>query len=183
MIAALLTRLPWLRLIGAGLIAAAVTLFVLVVADWRRLQTVERRALACEAAVTNGEPTVLNCPQAISDAATRGQRYLACDAALAGSRATSVAGPDAYTVQAACSAAVKRRDAQATALSAELSDVRGQLDAARAATTAAISRADSRAATATRKDRNAAAAINAAPRTADGRIACDDRCLRALVGN
>lgn len=155
----------------AGLVYGAVHLL----RDRDRLQGVERRGLACEAAVKAGEPTTLNCPQAISDAATRGQRYLDCDAALKGG--------DLYVVRAACSAAVKVRDAQATALAADKADLAAQLADARGQLTGALARADARHTAQLRKDRNAQAAIATAPRAADGRITCDDRCLRDLAGD
>jgi hypothetical protein len=168
-----------LRLYGAigGLL---LLLFVIAGAVWLirendRLAAVEQRGLACEAAVKNGEPTALNCPQVIADAATLADRYRQCDAALKAS--------DAYSVQAACSEQVKSRDAAATALAADLADVKARLAAERAATGAAISRATARATALNRKDRNAQAALAAAPRGADGRIRCDDQCLRALAGN
>jgi hypothetical protein len=140
-----------------------------------RLADVEQRALACEAAVKNGEPTVLNCFQAISDAATRGQRYLECDAAIK-------AG-DLYAVRAACSESVKRRDAEATTLAATVADLGRQLSDARGQLAGALNRAAARAATASRKDAHAAAAISRAAPGADGRITCDDQCLRELTGN
>lgn len=178
MIAAVLGLRGW-KLGGAiaGLLALAaiITGAVWLIRDHGRLKGVERQALACEAAVKNGEPTTTNCPQAISDAATRGQRYLDCDAAL-------VAG-DLYAVRAACSAAVKHRDAQATALAAGNRDLATQLAAARDQLTGGLARAEARHSALLRKDRNAQAVIAGAPRAADGRITCDDRCLRELTGD
>jgi hypothetical protein len=161
----------------AGLLALAAIIAgaVWLIRDHDRLREVERKALACEAAVKNGEPTTLNCPQAISNAATRGQRYLDCDAAIA-------AG-DLYATRAACSAAVKRRDAQATALAAGNRDLATQLAAARDQLTGGLARAAARNDALIRKDRNAQAVIAGAPRAADGRITCDDRCLRDLTGD
>lgn len=173
-----------------GAIAALLALIALVgslvwfVRDHDRLQGVERRALACEAAVKNGEATAtdvasstlrLNCPQAISDAATRAARYLGCDAALAKA--------DLYAVRTDCSAAVKRRDAQATALAADARDLARQLSETRGQLTGALTRAEARATTLQKRNRDAQAAIAGAPRAADGRIRCDDRCLRDLAGN
>lgn len=155
----------------AGIIAGAVWL----IRDHDRLKGVEREARACEAAVKNGEPTTTNCPQAISDGATRGQLYLDCDAAIG--------VQDLYAIRAACSAAVKRRDAQAAALAAGNADLAKQLAAARDQLTGGLARAEARHSALTRKDRNANAAISLAPRGSDGRITCDDRCLRELTGD
>lgn len=154
-----------------GIIAGAVWLL----RDRDRLQGVERRALGCEAAVKSGEAATLNCPQAISDAATRGQRFLECDAVLA--------KPDLYAVRAACSAAVKRRDAEATALAATAADLAAQLSDARGQLGAAVTRATARATISSRKGSNAAAALSTRAAGADGRILCDDQCLRDLTGN
>lgn len=161
--------------------AALLALFALVgalvwfVRDHDRLQGVERRALGCEAAVKNGEATTLNCPQAISDAATRAARYLGCDAGLA--------ARNLYAVRADCSAAVKRRDAEATAREADARNLATQLSAARGQLAGALTRAEARATVVLKRTRNAQAAIAAAPRAADGRIRCDDRCLRDLAGD
>jgi hypothetical protein len=167
-----------LRLYGA-IAGALLLLFVIggavaVLRENDRLAGVERRALACEAAVTNDEATTLNCPQVIADAATRARRYQDCDAALG--RA------DLYAVRAACSAQVKRRDAEAAALAATAADLSRQLAEARAATAGAVARATARAATVSRKDANASHAIRSRPPGADGRITCDDQCLRDLTG-
>lgn len=155
-------------------IAAIVAGLVWLIRDHDRLRSVENRALACEAAVKNGSDMTTNCPQSIADAATRARRYLACDAGMK-------AG-DLYAVRAACSAAVKLRDAQATALAADKADLAEQLDQARGRLAGAINRASTRSETLTRKDRDAIAAISGAPRAVDGRIRCDDRCLRDLAG-
>jgi hypothetical protein len=160
----------------AGLLALAGTVAGLVwlIRDHDRLQGVERRALACEAAVKNGSDWGTNCPDAIARAATLAARYRQCDAGLK-------AG-DLYAVRATCSQAVKLRDAEATALAADAADLRRQLSGARGQLAGALTRAEARHQSTTRKDRNAQAAIAGAPRAADGRIRCDDRCLRDLAG-
>jgi hypothetical protein len=159
---------------GLVVLAAIVAGLVWLIRDRDRLLGVERRALACEAAVTNGSDAATNCPQVIAQAATRAQRYLSCDAGLK-------AG-DLYAVRAACSEHVKRRDAEATALAADNADLARQLSDARGQLAGALTRADARHQSLTRKDRDAAAAIAGLPRAVDGRIRCDDRCLRQLVG-
>jgi hypothetical protein len=168
-----------LRLYGAIggllLLLSVIAGAVWLIRENDRLAAVEQRGLACEAAVKNGEPTALNCPQAISDAATRGARYLECDAALA--------KRDLYAVRATCSEHVKRRDAEATALAATAVDLSGQLSDARGHLAGALSRASARATATARKDADARHAISSRPPGADGRIHCDDQCLRDLVGN
>lgn len=176
--------LSGLRLYGAigGLL---LLLSVIAGAVWLlrendRLSTVERRALACEAAVKNAAvldvgTLTLNCPQPIADAATQADRYRQCDSALQVG--------ELYVVRAACSEFVKRRDAEATALTATVADLGRQLTDARAATAGALNRAAARASTASRKDAHAAAALSRAAPGADGRITCDDQCLRDLTGN
>lgn len=157
-------------LVIVGVIAGA----VLLIRDRERLQAVEARGVACVAAVKAGEDPTAQCPQVISDAATRSQRYLVCDAALK--------TRDLYAVRAACSEQVKLRDAQATALTADNADLARQLSDARGQLAGALTRAEARHQSTTRKDRNAQAAIAGAARAADGRIRCDDRCLRDLAG-
>lgn len=170
--------LSGIRLYGAiaGLVAllAAGAWLVSLVRDRDALAAVKARGVRCEAAIKAGADPVADCPQAISDAATRAQRYLACDAALA--------TPDLYIVRAACSANVKRRDAEASVALANLADARAELASARDDLAGAVSRADARATALNRKDRHAQAAIASAPKTVDGRIACDAACLRDIAG-
>lgn len=158
----------------AGLVAAAIWLFG-VFRERAELQDFRARAVACEAAVKAGRDPVASCPQAISDAATRAQRYRDCEAGLA--------GRDLYVIRAACSAAVKRRDAEATALAFSNAVLARDLATARDQLAAGLARADARFDALLRKDKNASQAISAAPRRPDGRVACDADCLRRIVGD
>ena len=176
--------LSGLRLYGAIaaglLLLSAIAGAVWLIRENDRLTAVERRALACEAAVKNaaildGGTLALNCPQPIADAATQAVRYRDCDAALK--------TRDLYAVRAACSEFVKRRDAEATALAANVADLGRQLSDARGQLAGALNRAAVRATASSRKDAHAAAALSRAAPGADGRITCDDRCLRDLTGN
>lgn len=170
---AILSALRGWKLGGAIGVLVLIVGLVFLVKDRARLQVAESRAQACEAAVKAGEPTTQSCPQAISDAATRGLRYSQCDVALQKG--------DLYGVRAACSAAVKRRDAEASAFAATAADAAAQLAAARGQVAAAVARADARAETLQRRKKDADAAIASAPRAGDGRIRCDDHCLRDLA--
>ncbi len=167
--------------IAAGLfILSAIGGGVWLLRDHDRLKIVERRALACEAAVQSASvldagTLTLNCPQAIADAATRADRYRQCD--------SSLKVGELYVIRAACSEYVKRQNAELAALDATAADLTRQLADARAATAGAITRADARAATTARKDANAKAAISNRAPGPDGRITCDDQCLRDLTGN
>lgn len=172
-------RIGGIALAVAGLIAA----FYAVASHFdehRRLKTVELAAMACEKAVKSGTAAQLAdhggalCPQAIADAATIAERSRDCDAGLA--------ARDLYVIRAACSAPVKTRDAQATAHQFNADQLAEQLRQARAAIAGAVARADARSQTLTRKDRDAQAALDRAPRGADGRIRCDADCLRRLAG-
>jgi hypothetical protein len=176
--------LSGLRLYGA-IAGGLLLLSVIAGAVWLirendRLSAVERRAQACEAAVKSASvldsgTLLLNCPQSIADAATQADRYRQCDSALKVG--------ELYAVRATCSEFVKRRDAEATALAATVADLGRQLSDARGQLAGALNRAAARAATASRKDAHAAAALSRAAPGADGRITCDDQCLRALTGN
>lgn len=165
---------------GALLLLSVIAGAVWLIRDHDRLAAVERRALACEAAVKSASvldvgTLTLNCPQAIADAATQADRYRQCDSALKVG--------ELYAVRATCSEFVKRRDAEATALTATVADLDRQLADARAATAGALNRAAARATATSRKDAHAAAALSQVAPGADGRITCDDRCLRDLTGN
>jgi hypothetical protein len=157
---------------GVALVAAAIWLASLV-RDRDRLRVQVEAAEACTVAVKTGGDLLI-CPQPVADAATRARRYLECDAALAEGRA--------YGVSAACSEAVKRRDAEAAAAAHEATQLEAELTRTRAAAQAALNRAESRAQALIRKDQNASLALSRAPVGADGRVRCDDLCLRQLLG-
>lgn len=156
----------------AGLVAAV--WLVGQLREKERLEGVEAQFQACERSVTDGGEPAISCPQALSDAVTRARRTLLCDAGLM--------ARDAYRIRAGCSAAVKRRDAQATADAEAAASLRAALDDLKAGQAAAIARAAARAATAARKDEHAAQALKRAPIDPAGRTRCDDDCLRALTG-
>lgn len=172
-----------LKLIGglaalAAVIGAALWLLG-VLRENDRLAEVEAGLNRCEAAAKAGTDPAAHCRQAISDAVTRGQRYLACDAALA-------AG-DLYTVRAACSAAVKRQEAAIAALASEAASLKAAVQTLKRDQAAGIARAEARAATSARKEADARQAIAAAAqdqgRGPADRIRCDDRCLRNITGH
>jgi hypothetical protein len=176
----MMTRLKLFGGIAALVAVIGAALWLLgVLRENDRLSAVEAGLKRCEAAAKAGTDPVADCPQAISDAVTRGQRYLACDAALA-------AG-DLYTVRAACSAAVKNQEAAAAATAAELASLNAAFAALKRDAAAGIARAETRAATTARKEADARSALAAAQK-AQGRgpadrVRCDDQCLRALTGH
>ena len=138
-----------------------------------RLRIQVAAATACTRAVKTGGDLLI-CPQPVADAAEQARRYRDCDTALAEGRS--------YGVSAACSEAVKRRDAEAGAAAHEATQLEAELARTRTQARAALTRAESRAAANLRSAQNAAAALARAPLGADGRLRCDDQCLRELVG-
>lgn len=99
-----------------------------------------------------------------------------CDLALS-------AKPESrYGVANNCSTAVKRMQAQRDAVSSELQGVVTELATVRSNQTAAIRRAEADARTQAERKLRAQAAVDRAPRTADGRVHCDARCLRDRQG-
>lgn len=158
---------------GAVALLAAAIWLGLQLREKARLELVERDFKACEASAKNGGDPAAACPQALSDAVTRAQRYLLCDAGLKDG--------DAWRVRSGCSEAVKRRDAEAAAATATAASLQGALADLKAAHAAAITRAAARAAATARKEAHADAALSRATRLSDDRIRCDDACLRALT--
>ncbi|WP_439532056.1 hypothetical protein [Polymorphobacter sp.] len=164
----------WGLIGGIGALVGAALWLTSVFRERDRLRDDVNAAKACTVAVkTSGD--VLICPQPIADAAARSRRYLECDAALAKG--------EAYGVSAACSEAVKRRDAEAAAAAHEAGQLEAELVRTRTQAQAALSRAEARAQTLLRKDQNAALALSRAPVGADGRVRCDDACLQQLLGD
>jgi hypothetical protein len=158
---------------GVALVASALWLMGLL-RERDRLRVAVDLSRACTRAVESGADLSV-CPQPVADAAERARRYLQCDAALAEGRG--------YGIAAACSEAVKRRDAQASASAHEAVQLEAELTRTRAQARAALTRAESRAQSNLRSAQNAAAALARAPMGADGRLRCDDQCLRELVGD
>jgi len=164
----------WLAAGAAGLaLVAGLFWFRAVLTERLELREKVADSAACTAAVKSGGDLLI-CPQPVADAATQARRYLECDAALAEGRI--------YGVASACSAAVKRRDAEAEAAAHEARQLEAELTRTRASAQAALSRAQSRAQALLRKDQNAALALSRAPVGAHGRVRCDDQCLRELLG-
>ena len=88
-----------------------------------------------------------------------------------------------YGVANNCSTAVKRVQAQRDAVSTELHGLVTELATVRSNQTAAIRRAEADARTQAERKLRAQAAVDRAPRTADGRVHCDARCLRDRQGS
>ncbi|MBA4010780.1 MAG: hypothetical protein C0481_02835 [Phenylobacterium sp.] len=118
-------------------------------------------------------------PQLVA-AVERGLAAAACDQALDAEARTAGAG--GYQIGRACSAAVKRLDAQRQAASGSLVDAEKEVGRLRGRQEIDTAEAVARAVAIERKKANANAAIDAAPRSADGRAVCDLECVRALAG-
>lgn len=87
-----------------------------------------------------------------------------------------------FAIRAACPSAVNAEVAARHAAEANEADARASVDTLLKGQAAAIGRAEARATDMILKGKQADAAINAAPRRADGIAVCDAACLRALTG-
>ncbi len=110
----------------------------------------------------------------------RGLAAFACDQAL--DAEANQAGAGAYQVGRACSAPVKRLDAQREAAASNLVIAKAEIVRLRGRQQIDTAEAVARAVANERKKANANAAIDAAPRGPDGRAICDFECVRRLGG-
>lgn len=156
-----------------GGIAGALAL-TLAVADWRGARIARSELRICAAAAGAVEKPLSGCPPKIAAAIVAQRQAIACEAAL-------TAG-ELFTIRTACGPQVLDRVARLSAAEANLADARQQLAQAEQRAIAAVSRAEARATQAAERKARAQDALAKAPRSADGRVMCDARCLRALAG-
>ncbi|RHW17182.1 hypothetical protein D1610_11575 [Sphingomonas gilva] len=172
-----LTLLKWL---GPAVLLAGLGYVVL---DWIDLREQDAAHERCIAASLDPAKDVEPCEPGLKGAITVMRRADVCDAALE-PKARDRSGAktrDEFALRASCSGATKRLFAELIAAEGDLADAQGQLARSDETLSDAVARAEARAtAQATRKAANAST-LAAAPRAADGRVACDAECLRALA--
>lgn len=142
--------------------------------DWRSAREARSELRACVRAAKADGASLEGCAAEIVAEIGSARAGRACDAAL-------LAG-DRYREAATCPAGAKRAASEARVAAANLADAQRQIADLRAATSAAIARAEARAVVTSERTAHADAAIKAAPRDSSGIIRCDAVCLRELAG-
>lgn len=142
-----------------------------------RLAARVERFEACEAAVTGkakARPAAEVCSKAIAAADADADRERACSAAL-------MAG-NTVAVRMVCGPATKTLFAQRDTARGEVTNLRTELATTIAGQAAALRRAEQAGRTQAERKARRDAAVQAAPRDADGLVVCDDGCLRDRFG-
>lgn len=163
---------------GLLILLAAVAWLVSTVRERDRLAAIVDGHKACTAALTGKKgaaPVATACEAPIWAAVEARDAALACDAA--------VQGRDLYQIRMTCSQPVKLLHADLVTLGDNFADQGKQLIQARAGLAAAVTRAETRVATANRRTLDATQAAARAPRDPDGLVVCAGDCLRALGGS
>ncbi len=164
-----------MKLSALSWVATALALAGLVFLASDRFRQKEKADAAARCAVAAGKPLadLADCPKPIADQVTVARQAARCDAAAA-------RDDGRFIVINACGSGVKRLHAMHDAAASRVANLEVELAKARAGTTAAVSRAETRAITLTERKADARKAIEAAPRDGAGRITCDAECLRRL---
>ena len=164
----------------AGAVAGVATLAGLLIGaihiwnDAKRVQAVDR----CAAAAKSATAPLDDCPAGIAPLIAQARKAGECDAAL---DAQAKGQDQLYAIRAVCSAPVKALQADDAAPQSNVADLKRQLTDARAATSGAVDRAVARATATAKREATNDQVIANAPRSPDGRVVCDARCLRALT--
>lgn len=171
------SALSLLPLAGVAGVAGTAILLAVVVsknAEERELRATIGGWEACAAEVETGRQVgeTSACPAPIAFADLTARRTARCDVGLG--RA------DAFAVDAACSAPVKRVVAERAARTGERDRLQLQLTETRQRQAAAIAAAEARGRTQTQRTERVETDLSAAPRTDAGLGRCDADCLRNL---
>lgn len=164
-----------LKLAGAGVGAAALLFLAWGTFDRFQMADEVRGHRACAAAVESPAGELGRCDGRIRAVALAARRGQDCEAAIGDG--------DLYAVRASCGEQVKRLGARLAAAEAKAADLTQQLGEERQGRAAAIARAEQRAAVDTQRRNDQDDVIRRQPRSPDGRVRCDARCMRELAGD
>ena len=170
--------LAYLKL-GGGLLG----LIALASAGWLIKDRFHQKALADDARACSGaaaapgdDAPLIRCLAAVKAEIIEARRARLCETTLL----PSLRPETRFAMQQSCGAGVKRLVAEGDAAASARDDLAAQLSAARTETTAAVTRAELRAARQHEREDHGRSVIEKAPRDAAGSITCDADCLRRL---
>lgn len=159
-----------------GLLVLAAVLFL--ARDRFAQKAVADAAERCAAATAKPVAPLGDCAPAIATSVNGQRRAALCDTALLHHAADTTAR---FVVLNACAAGVKRLFAERDTLNSRVDNLSAVLAEADARSTAAVARAEGRAATLNERNARVQSAIKAAPRDGAGRVTCDAECLRRIA--
>lgn len=165
---------PLARLVF-GLVTVA-ALIHLAFAAWD-LKAQVQKSMRCEAAAVSATAKTDDCGPNVVARVEADRATIICEAALL----PELRAETRFTARQACGPGVLRLIAEGDGMASQIAGLDAQLAKLRADSADAVARAEARGrADQTRRD-NAQQLIQAAPRSADGRITCDAVCLRKLA--
>lgn len=172
--------MSWLaiaRLAGFAAVGAALAALVWLAADRFDQKAIADAAEACEKAAPTPADDLGKCGPNVAARVAADRTTVVCEGALF----PELRDETRFTASQACGPGAKRLIAQGDAEAAEIASLKTALDKVTADTAAAVSRAEERGRAEQTRKNNARQIIDDAPRSADGRIACDADCLRHLA--
>lgn len=165
------------RIAGLALVGAALAAIVWLAYDRFDQKARADRADRCEAAAVTATEMTDDCGPNVVARIEADRATIICEAALL----PELRDETRFTARQACGPGVLRLIAQGDAQALQIAGQSAEITKLRADGADAVLRAEARGrAEQTRRD-NAQQLIQAAPRSADGRITCDADCLRQLV--
>lgn len=167
-------------MMGWGMIAALAALSVGLAIQTARATSLGKkvdRFEACEAAVAGkpkARPAAEVCSKIIAAADADADRERACSAALV--------ADNTFAIRMTCGTPTKTLFAQRDAARGEVANLRAELKTTIDGQAGALRRAEAAGRTQAERKAKRDAAVQAAPRDADGLVVCDDGCLRDRFG-
>lgn len=165
------------RIAGFALVGAALASIVWLAFDRFDQKARADRADRCEVAALTATEKTDDCGPNVVARVEADRATIICEAALL----PELRAETRFTARQACGPGVLRLIAEGDGMASQIAGLDAQLAKLRADSADAVARAEARGrADQTRRD-NAQQLIQAAPRSADGRITCDADCLRKLA--
>jgi len=170
--------LPWFRLFGGIALGLGVMVAGWLIKDRFVQARAAADARACNVAAADDLETTARCLPGLAAAIEDARHARLCGEVIARpDRAQAL-----FAIRASCPAGVLREVAARAAAEASLVVARSEIDRLRGDQLAAVERAEARVSAIIERKGKADAAIQTAPRRADGGVVCDARCLRDLAG-
>lgn len=165
------------RLAGGALIGVLMGAILWLAFDRFRQKSLADEAGRCEVAALSSDEPLADCGPNVLARVAADRRTIVCEAALL----PELSADTRFTARQACGPGVLRLIAIVDSQAAQTASLESLIAKLRADSADALARAEARGRTEQTRRNNAQQLIQAAPRSADGRITCDADCLRGLA--
>lgn len=171
--------IPWLRLLGGllGLIALASAGWLIKDRFHQKALAEDARGCAAAAAAPGDDLPLTRCLAAVMTEIIEARRARLCETTLL----PQLRPETRFAMQQSCGAGTKRLVAVSDVLAQDRASLTAQLAGQQTSSIRAVERAERRSTKIHERDQDGRQAIDAAPRSADGRILCDAGCLQRLA--